>query len=73
MGINGNLHAHNIFFVLAPFQMNSQMIINPEVLPQYYIPEKLLHREEEPTQLSKASTSSTLCLWREWFWQNSYD
>lgn len=34
--------------------MNQRILINPEALSQSYIPEKLLHREKEFTQLSNA-------------------
>jgi Cdc6-like AAA superfamily ATPase len=34
--------------------MSSQIIINPETLSQSYIPEKVLHRDKEFTQLSNA-------------------
>jgi len=33
--------------------MNPGILINPEVLSQSYIPEKILHREREFTELSK--------------------
>ena len=34
--------------------MGSKIIVNPEALSQSYIPEKLLHRDKEFTQLSNA-------------------
>jgi len=32
--------------------MNSQILINPEVLSQSYLPEKLLHRDKEKAELT---------------------
>lgn len=32
--------------------MNSQILINPEMLSQSYLPEKLLHRDEEKAELT---------------------
>ena len=41
--------------------MNQKIILNPEVLSQFYIPEKLLHRDKEQAQLLKNLVSTFIC------------